>query len=278
MKKQSKIRILTECSILIALASVLSVIKLVDMPYGGSVTPAAMLPILLFAYRHGTKWGLACATIYGVVQQLLGLENLSYFTSWQSVVGIILLDYILAYAAVGLGGIFRQVEKNQSLSLFYGAMLVTLLRYICHVISGAILWAEYDFAFPEGATVIYSLSYNATYMLPEAIILVAAALYIGSILDFRRDIPARIKAEAVDVTATVCRLVGGLLAVFATVFAVVTVSPALQDPESGEFTLSLLPALNWAVILPVFCVSLVAAAVLFVISHLRTKNNLANGN
>ena len=276
--KQSRIRILTECSILIALASVLSVIKLVDMPYGGSVTPAAMLPILLFAYRYGTKWGFACATIYGVVQQLLGLENLTYFSTWQSVVGIIVLDYIVAYAAVGLGGIFRRAEKNQSLALFYGSILVCLLRYLCHVIAGAILWAAYDFAFPEGATVIYSISYNATYMLPEAIILSAAAMYLGSVLDFSRDIPVRVRMEKPDKAVTVCRLVGGLCAVFAAVFAVVTVSPALQDPESGEFTLALLGGLNWAVIAPIFGVAIVAAVVLFLVSYLREKNNLAHGN
>ena len=276
--KQSRIRILTECSILIALGTVLSVLKLVDMPYGGSVTPAAMLPVMLFSYRHGTKWGLAAATVYAVLQQLLGLENLSYFTTWQSVVGIILLDYIVAYVAVGLGGIFRRVEKNQSLALFYGAILVSLCRYVCHVISGAILWVTCDFAIPEGTEILYSISYNATYMLPEAIILSAAAMYLGSVLDFSRDIPVRVRMEKPDKAVTVCRLVGGLCAVFAAVFAVVTVSPALQDPESGEFTLALLGGLNWAVIAPIFGVAIVAAAVLFLVSYLREKNNLARGN
>ncbi|MBQ8859396.1 MAG: energy-coupled thiamine transporter ThiT [Clostridia bacterium] len=276
--KQSRIRILTECSIMIALAAVLSVIKLVDMPYGGSVTPAAMFPILLFAYRHGTGWGLGCATVYAVVQQLLGLENLSYFTTWQSVVGIILLDYIVAYAAVGLGGIFRRVEKNQSVALFYGAMLVSLLRYLCHVISGAILWAAYDFALPDGGTVIYSIGYNATYMLPEAIILSAVALYLGAVMDFGRVIPVRVKMQAADTATVTCRLVGGLLALAAAVFAVVTVSPALQDPESGEFTFALLSGLNWALILPVFAALLIAAAVLFAVAILRQKNKMADGN
>lgn len=276
--KQSRIRILTECSILIALGTVLSVLKLVDMPYGGSVTPAAMLPVMLFAYRHGTKWGLAAATVYAVLQQLLGLENLSYFTTWQSVVGIILLDYIVAYMAVGLGGIFRRVEKNQSLALFYGAILVSLCRYVCHVISGAILWVTCDFAIPEGTEILYSISYNATYMLPEAIILCTAALYLGSILDFSRDIPVRIRPKTVDRTAAVCRLLGGLSAVFAAVFGVVTVFPAFQNPESGEFTLSLLGELNWAVILPVLIGALAVTGILFLVSHLREKNNLAHGN
>ena len=276
--KQSRIRILSECSILIALGTVLSVLKLVDMPYGGSVTPAAMFPVLIFSYRHGMKWGLGAATVYAILQQLLGLENLSYFTTWQSVVGIILLDYIVAYVAVGLGGIFRRAEKNQGLALFYGAILVSLIRYVCHVISGAILWVTCDFAIPAGSEILYSIGYNATYMLPEAIILCTAALYLGSILDFSRAVPVRVARKETDRTAVVCRMVGGLLAVFSAVFAVITVSPAFQDPESGEFTLSLLGELNWAVILPVFGVAVVSSVVLFLISHLREKNNLARGN
>ena len=274
--KQSRIRILTECSIMIALAAVLSVIKLVDMPYGGSVTPAAMFPILLFAYRHGTGWGLACATIYGVVQQLLGLENLSYFTTWQSVVGIILLDYIVAYAAVGLGGIFRRAVKKQSVALLYGALLVSLIRYVCHVISGAILWVTCDFAIPAGSEILYSIGYNATYMLPEAIILSAVALYLGSVMDFTRPTPVRIRTEKTSPIASACRLIGGLRALFAAFYAVITVSPVLQDPETGEFTLSLLGNLNWSMIALVVGACAVEALLLFNLSARIEKNE--NGN
>lgn len=274
--KQSRIRILTECSIMIALAAVLSVIKLVDMPYGGSVTPAAMFPILLFAYRHGTGWGLACATIYGVVQQLLGLENLSYFTTWQSVVGIILLDYIVAYAAVGLGGIFRRAVKKQSVALLCGALLVSLIRYVCHVISGAILWVTCDFAIPAGSEILYSIGYNATYMLPEAIILSAVALYLGSVMDFTRPIPVRIRTEKTSPIASACRLIGGLRALFAAFYAVITVSPVLQDPETGEFTLSLLGNLNWSMIALVVGACAVEALLLFNLSARIEKNE--NGN
>ena len=274
--KQSRIRILTECSIMIALAAVLSVIKLVDMPYGGSVTPAAMFPILLFAYRHGTGWGFACATIYGVVQQLLGLENLSHFTTWQSLVGIILLDYIVAYAAVGLGGIFRRAIKKQSVALLYGALLVSLIRYVCHVISGAILWVTCDFAIPAGSEILYSIGYNATYMLPEAIILSAVALYLGSVMDFTRPIPVRIRTEKTSPIASACRLIGGLRALFAAFYAVITVSPVLQDPETGEFTLSLLGNLNWSMIALVVGACAVEALLLFNLSARIEKNE--NGN
>ena len=115
-------------------------------------------------------------------------------------------------------------------------------------------------------------------MLPEAIILCAAALYLGSVLDFSRDIPVRIRMAKPDTAVTVCRLVGGLLAVFFAVFAVKTVFPALQDPESGEFTFALLSSLNWAVIAPILSVAAIASGVLFLVSYLREKNILARGN
>ena len=262
--KQSRIRILTECSILIALASVLSVIKLVDMPYGGSVTPAAMLPILLFAYRHDTKWGLGCATVYAVVQQLLGLENLTYFSSWQSVVGIIVLDYVVAYAAVGLGGIFRRVEKNQSLALFYGAILVCLIRYLCHVIAGAILWAEYDFAFPEGATVIYSISYNATYMLPETIILLVCAVYVASNIDFRAQTPSRMKTQAISGNAAWISPTAGFVALIAVIADTVLIFRNIQD-ENGNFVIESLASVNWTLVIAIAAIAAIIVAALLAV-------------
>ena len=72
--KKTDLKNLTECSIMIALATVLSLFKLVDYPAGGSVTLASMLPIAAIAYRHGLKWGISAATVTGVLQMLLGLS------------------------------------------------------------------------------------------------------------------------------------------------------------------------------------------------------------
>ena len=91
--RMSKSRRLTECAMMIALATGLSLFKLIDLPAGGSVTAASMLPLVLLAYRHGTRYGLLCGLTHGVLQQLLGLNTLSYATTWQSVIAIILLDY-----------------------------------------------------------------------------------------------------------------------------------------------------------------------------------------
>ena len=137
MKSTVRTKKLVECALLVAVGTVLSLFSVVQMPYGGSVTLASMLPVILIAYRHGLGWGLGSGAVYAVVQQLLGLKNLSYFTTWQSIVAVILLDYMIAFVVTGLGGVFRRVVKQQNLALVYGSILVGVLRYVCHVISGA---------------------------------------------------------------------------------------------------------------------------------------------
>ena len=89
------VRVLVESAVMVALATVLSLIKIVDLPYGGSVTIASMLPVAVIAYRHGILWGLGTGLVYGAIQQLLGLNDLIYVTGWQSVLAVILLDYIV---------------------------------------------------------------------------------------------------------------------------------------------------------------------------------------
>ena len=105
---------MVESAVMIALATVLSLLKLAELPAGGSVTFASMLPIVLISYRHGVKYGLAAGTVYGVIQQLLGLKNLSYVTGFASVMAVILLDYVIAFAVLGLGGCFRRLKTVAS--------------------------------------------------------------------------------------------------------------------------------------------------------------------
>ena len=115
---------LVECAIMIALATVLSMVKLAELPYGGSITIASMLPIAIIAYRRGMGWGLGSAFVYAVIQQLLGLNSLSYVTTWQSVVAVILLDYIVAFTVVGFAGIFRNAIKSQAAALTLGCVCI----------------------------------------------------------------------------------------------------------------------------------------------------------
>ena len=185
---------LVECSLMIALATVLSVFPLFEMPYGGSITLASFLPIVVIAYRHGAKIGLGAAAVASVLQMLLGLKNFSYFTTWQSLVALALFDYVIAFTVFGLSGCFKRVFKSQSLAMVSGALLAGVCRYICHVISGATVWA--GVSIPSAAVLLYSIGYNATYMLPELIILAVVACYVGEMIDFRKETPARIAKKS----------------------------------------------------------------------------------
>ena len=127
-KQTEHLRALSESALMIALATVLGFIKIIDMPYGGAVTVASMLPVAIISYRHGLKSGLFTATVYGAIQQILGLSMLSWATSWQAVVAIVLLDYIIAFAVIGFAGMFRKAFKNQAVAITLGCFAVSLMQ------------------------------------------------------------------------------------------------------------------------------------------------------
>lgn len=268
-KQQTALRALTESAVMIALATVLSFIKIIDMPYGGSVTIASMLPVALISYRHGMKWGLVSAFVYGVVQQLLGLSTLSWFTSWQSIVAIILLDYVIAFSVIGLSGIFKKIIKNQALSLAFGCFGVAILRYICHVISGATVWV--GLSIPDHAALSFSFAYNATYMLPETIILLVVAVYVGSMIDFKSTIPSRIKHEATPEKLGWIAPVSGLVAVSAIIADTVLVFQNIQD-EDGNFVIESLANVNWTLVIAITAIgALIVGSLLAIRSALTSK-------
>lgn len=268
MKTTKKTRRLAESALLLAMATVLGELAILRLPYGGSVTVASMLPVLLISYRYGVGWGLLCGGCYGVIQQLLGLSNLSYFTTWQSIVAVILLDYLVAFCVIGLGGVFRKCPWRQPTSLLCGAVLVCVLRYLCHVISGATVWA--GLSIPTEAALAYSFGYNATYMLPEAIVLCAVAYYLGSVLFFGEGEIRRISAiTAQSRGAGGLAALAGLLGLGGLVFDTVMVFSRLQDAETGEFTLQNLPTFSltddfWLSIVIVSAVAILGAVALLV--------------
>ena len=253
--RNKRVITMVECAIMIALASILSVIKIVDMPVGGSVTLASMLPIVIIAYRHGIGYGMVSATIASAIQLILGFENFSYVTGWQSILALAIFDYILAYAIFGVGGIFRRVIKNQALAMVAGISLGNAVRYVCHVISGATIWA--GLPIPDAASLSYSVSYNAVYMIPELIISALLALYLGGAIDFRRDIPTRVKSEGLD-NLSVYSLLGAAFAVMAALVTDTALIFSKLQGESGEIDLGGLAAVNW---LAVGIVSAVMAAI-----------------
>ena len=263
------VRALVESAMMIAFATVLSLLKIIELPYGGSVTMASMLPVIILSFRHGIGWGLGSGVAYAALQQLLGLNNLSYVTGWQSILAIIMLDYIVAFTVVGLGGAFRRVFKTQRGALVTGALFTSVLRYVCHVISGATVWA--GLSIPDEAALIYSLSYNLTYMLPEAIILTTVAYYLGGVIDFTKETPIRVASpKAQDGTASL-GIISGLAFLLGIIVDVTLIAPHLQNEESGEFSFAGLGNVSWVAVAIVSAITFLTGISLLIYIKMKKK-------
>lgn len=158
-------RTLINISIMLALAMILSEIKLYHLPQGGAVTLGGLIPILLIAFRYGAGVGTLAGFLFGlmtIIQDPFIVHPVQ-----------VLFDYPLPFMAVGLAGFFHE-------KIFIGTILAFAGKFICHFISGVVFFAAYA---PEGTSpTIYSLVTNATYILPELLICLA----ILKILPFQR--------------------------------------------------------------------------------------------
>ncbi len=177
-----RIRILTECAIMVALSCVLSVITIFNLPQGGGITAFCQVPIVVISYRHGLKWGCFSGFVLSVFQMISGLANFSYVNTIGAYIAVAMLDYLVAFTVLGLGGMFRKAIKNQALSIGVGAGVVSLLRLLCHFLSGVTVWADYA----DGWQSVwgYSLAYNGSYMGIETVITVLGVVLLSVVLDF----------------------------------------------------------------------------------------------
>ncbi len=265
MKKQSSVLRLVEGALLIAVATVLSMVKLIDLPYGGSVTACSALPILLIGYRHGTKFGIFAAFVYSLLQLLLGMNTLSYFFSTPlSIVAIILLDYVIAFAVLGLGGVFRREGRPQGQALVSAALLCCALRYVCHVISGCTVWV--GLSIPTEAALLYSLAYSATYMLPETLVTALGAWYLSRGLDVGGERLSRVATAGMSGRAFALGLVAKGVAALTAVTDIVLIFRHLQDAETGDFLITGLANVHWLTVGIVTAVGAVMFTVLTLIS------------
>ena len=208
---QNKTRRITESAMLLALAVVLELVSkmiIPPMPFGGQLTIVCMLPVVLISYRHGVKWGLVAGFAYSLLQMALGAGTVTaafqpgYFgdgTMIGNALIMCLLDYVLAYTLLGLGGIFRDKIKHSGIALCLGSIVALSCRYLAHIGSGYILfsgWAEWFFTqegFPAwGAALVaklspdmlgfvYSVVYNGMYMIPEIILTAIAAVLVARV-------------------------------------------------------------------------------------------------
>ena len=217
MNRTFKTQRLTTSAVMIALAAVLAIvcalIPFLNLPFGGGFTIASMLPIVLVSYMYGVRWGFFVSATYALLQMLMDLAlgtsssvimalfipaSDGYMGGFAAV-AIVLIDYVLAYGVLGIGGIFRKSIKNKTLALSLGSVLALSLRYLAHILSGAIFygaWAEWFFSqenfYAIGAWIlehisggalalVYSVFYNGLYMIPEIIITAIAAVVVARI-------------------------------------------------------------------------------------------------
>ncbi|WRS26832.1 energy-coupled thiamine transporter ThiT [Oscillospiraceae bacterium MB08-C2-2] len=181
--EKNRTRILAECGIMAAMATLLSYIPIFEMPQGGSITLCSMVPLVVVSFRRGVKWGLLTGTVNGFIQMVLGFKNVLYATTIPAIIGCILLDYILAYTVIGASCVFGKGISNFSVRVAVGVVTTGLLRYLCSFLSGILIWGGYA---PEGTPVwIYSMTYNASYMVPEIILTAVASVLLLSMLKKR---------------------------------------------------------------------------------------------
>ena len=166
-------------AVAMALAMVCSMIKFADLPMGGSVTLFSMLFIVLIGYWYGPYVGIMTAVAYGLLQFVT--EPIFY------TIPQMLIDYPCAFGALGLSGFFA--GKKHGLQIGYLAGVIG--RYVFAVISGVVFFGAYA---PEGTpAIVYSLGYNATYLVPEAVI----TLIVISIPPVAKAL-ARVKRQAIE--------------------------------------------------------------------------------
>ena len=208
---QTKTKRLTESAMLLALAIVLELVSkafIPEMPFGGQVPLVSMLPVVLISYRHGVKWGLVSGFCYALLEMVIGAKTVAaafqpgYFGDGAMIGNAMLmclLDYVLAFTVLGLGGIFRDKIQNKGMALMCGSLAALGARYLAHILSGYILfsgWAEWFFTqdgFPAwGAGLVeslspavlgwvYSIVYNGMYMVPELILTAIAAVLVAKV-------------------------------------------------------------------------------------------------
>ena len=207
----NKTKRLTESAMLLAVAVVLELCSkmfIPELPFGGQITLVSMLPVVLISYRHGVKWGLVSGVAYAMIEMAIGTKTVAaafqpgYFGDGVMLFNaflMCLLDYLVAYTMLGLGGLFRSRIENRGKALALGALVALSARYVSHILSGYILfsgWAEWFFTqegFPawgaglvdalsgEMLGLVYSIVYNGMYMVPEILLTVTASVLLARI-------------------------------------------------------------------------------------------------
>lgn len=188
-RKNTNISTLTECAVMLALAFALSCAKLFEMPMGGSVTIASMLPIMLISVKYGVGTGLATSGLYAFTQLMQAFASANVFPyceSGKALVICILFDYIVPFTLLGLAGLFHKVKLtgNTEINIYLGIIGVVILRFLCHFITGVVIWGQWA---PDGmGKYLYSFLYNGGFLSLDFIICIVCAVLMFRKAELRR--------------------------------------------------------------------------------------------
>ena len=185
--KRTRVFALCECAMMLALAVVLSYVKIFTLPFDGSITLFSMLPICLISIKYGIGWGLGTAFCYSWFQILQG-GVFAWGLTPTMLIASLFLDYILAFTVLGLAGLFR---KKGLLGMVMGVVMVCALRFLVHFVAGVVLWANLEQFVAFGKEwvnhpALYSICYNGIYMLPETVMTSIGAWLLLKIPQMKR--------------------------------------------------------------------------------------------
>ena len=171
-KKGFDTRTISYAAVCIAMSFALSYIKMWEMPQGGSITLASLLPLMIFSYMFGVKKGVFAGMIYSILQAIQD--------PWLIHPAQFLLDYPVAFAAIGLAGMFRNVkafENKPQIAFALGGIVASLLRFLSHILSGVFAFSEYA---GDQNPWIYSMGYNSFVFIDIAIVIVVGVIVFSS--------------------------------------------------------------------------------------------------
>ncbi len=172
---------ITYAGVCIAVSFSLSYLRLIRMPQGGSITPASVLPLMIFAYAFGVKKGVFVGFIYGLLQAFQSADGILHPAQF-------LLDFPVAYACIGFAGSFahtKSLKNYPQLQIALGGVVAGLSRFVMHFLSGVFAFGVFA---PKGTPVLlYSLGYQAAYVLPDIAIAIVVAIAVVSSKTFVKE-------------------------------------------------------------------------------------------